>query len=190
MYLNKLSGRIMKKIVLVMLLSSFFVSPVFADNSGKAYVAADYGTASLTPKTIYDSFGMLRIAGGYHYNQNLSAEVGYTASSDVEGNAPPGSITLSSYSYEAAAIGAFPINAAFDLTAKLGLIHHSLNAIGNGVTVTKPGASNTGIMYGFGVQYHVNSQVSVRAQYEDFGDVSDTSSVKKTAISVGAVYNF
>jgi opacity protein-like surface antigen len=179
----------MKKIVIAALLSCmFFVSQVFADNTGKTYIAADYGTAKLSSQSIYDSFGMLRVAGGYHYNSNLSAEVGYSTG-DVTGVAGPYTVDLSLRSFEVSALAAFPINAVFDLTAKLGLVRHSLSA--TGVTVTDSTASNTVVMYGVGAQYHVNSQVSVRAQYEDFGEVDDASNnVKKTAFSLGVVYNF
>ena len=186
----------MKKIYIAMLLSLIFATPALADSSGKAYIAADVGRATFVPATIYDNPGMVRIAGGYHFSPLFAAEIGYTKFSDltaaVRGGTSSGTISISTSSLQAVAVARLPLNSTFDLTAKLGMSNNAISAKETGnTTLTNDNFSTTSLMYGVGAQYHVTSQVSVRAQYEDYGALPDSSpTIKLTAFSAGVVYNF
>ena len=184
----------MKKIYSAILLSLAMTTPALADSSGKVYIAADVGRATFVPATIYDNPNMARIAGGYHFDSMFSAEVGYTKFSNLSyiiTGTTPGILSISTSSLQAVAVARMPLNSTFDLTAKLGFSNNAISAevTGNN-TLIDPNPSKTSLMYGIGAQYHLNSQISVRVQYEDYGDLPDFDSVNLTAFSAGVMYNF
>lgn len=176
-----------------MLLSLMIATPALADNTRKVYIAADVGRAAYVPANGFDSTGMARIAGGYHFSQFIAAEIGYTKSSDVTATYTSGTYTQSTTSLHAVAIGSYPLTPKFDLTAKLGMSQNTTTGKATGgVTIVgeNPFTANS-LMYGAGVQYHVTPQVSLRGQYEDYGALNRTSpTVNMTAFSAGVVYNF
>lgn len=187
----------MKKIAIVMLLSAFISTSALADNTGKFYIAGDLGSASYTNAygvagTSFPNPGVIRIAGGYHFSPMLAVEVGYSMFGDsVIDYGASGKDTLKVRSFTVAAVGSLPLNTQFDITGKLGLAHNSLDA-----STTVPGyvgltQSQSDLLIGLGAQYHVNSQLSLRLQYENFGKFDNTSQpMKATAISLGVAYNF
>lgn len=194
-------GKNMKKIAFVALLSAFVATPAMADNTGKFYVAGDLGSASYSNVDVTGSVtgtfpnpGVVRIAGGYHFSPMLAAEVGYSKFGDSVLNGGIGSMTLSAHSFQVAAVGSYPLSDQFDLIGKLGLANNSSDVVGSGsIIVTNGSSSQTDLLIGLGAQYHINSQYSVRAQYESFGkfqNSSNTNPMKASAISVGLAYNF
>ena len=190
----------MKKITIVALLSVFVSMPALADNTGKAYIAADLGKASYSNVTVgagtYPNPGMLRIAGGYHFSPQLAAEVGYSMFGDSTITVGTTSGTVSASSFQIAAVGSFPLNPQFDLIGKLGLASnkHQIDVKSSGVTVASMSSSSSSLLIGFGAQFHVNSQFTLRAQYDSFGSFGSFGAtgqnMKATAVSLGAVFNF
>lgn len=183
----------MKKNYIAILLSLMIATPALADNTSKAYIAADVGRGTFVPSSNYDSPSLTRIAGGYHFSKFIATEIGYTKFSDVTTILTSGTFTLSTTSLHAVAIGSYPLTPKFDLTAKLGMSQNTLNGKATGsVTIVggNPTSTNS-VMYGVGVQYHLSSQFSVRGQYEDYGALNSTSpTVNMTAFSAGVMYNF
>jgi OOP family OmpA-OmpF porin len=183
----------MKKIYIAMLLSLMIATPALADNTRKAYIAADLGRAAYVPAYGFDSTGMARIAGGYHFSQFIAAEIGYTKISDVTATYTSGTYAQSTTSLHAVAIGSYPLTPKFDLTAKLGVSQNTTTGKATGGVVIT-GANpfiTTSVMHGVGVQYHLTSRVSIRGQYEDYGAINSTSpTVNMTAFSAGVMYNF
>lgn len=186
----------MKKIIIAALLSVLVVTPALADNTGRFYVAGDLGSASYSNAYgvagTFPNPGVFRIAGGYHFSPMLAVEVGYSMFGDsVIDYGAAGKDTLKVRSFTFAAVGSLPLNTQFDITGKLGLAHNSLDA-----STTVPGfvgltQSQSDLLIGLGAQYHVNSQLSLRLQYENFGKFDNTSQpMKATAISLGVAYNF
>lgn len=179
----------MKKIAIVALLSAFVATPALADNSGKFYIAGDLGSASYSNVAPFPNPGVIRIAGGYHFSPMLAAEVGYSIFGDSVVTTGFNSATLAARSFQIAAVGSLPLSRQFDLTGKLGIANNS-------VTVTNTlgynySASQSDLLIGFGAQFHVNSQVTVRAQYESFGKFENIAvPMKATAVSIGIAYNF
>lgn len=191
----------MKKIAIVALLSAFVATPALADNSGKFYVAGDLGSVSYSNATItvngtpntFANPGMFRIAGGYHFSPMLAAEVAYASFADSVLTSPAGNITLGANSFQVAAVGSYPLAAQFDLIGKLGIASNSAKLTTTGAFAGQGSTgSKTDLLLGIGAQYHINSQVSVRAQYESFGAIegSGTNPIKASAFSVGMAYNF
>lgn len=178
----------MKKIAIVALLSAFVATPTLADNTGKMYIAGDLGAATYSNVSPFPNPGVIRFAFGSHFNPNLAAEVGYSKFGDSTITDSFGSWTVSASAFQIAAIGSLPLNPQFDLTGKLGYSHNS--AKGKDL-LAGVSTSNNSVLFGVGAQYHMNSQVSLRAQYENYGNFeSGTNPMAATAISLGVVFNF
>lgn len=179
----------MKKIALIALLTTFAATPALADNTGKAYLGADLGSATYSNVSPFPNPGMFRIAGGYHFNPMFAAEIGYTYFGESTVTGPLGSATLNASSFQVAVVGSLPLNAQFDLIGKLGLAANSAKA--SNTLGTSTSTSQSSVLFGVGAQYHVNSQLAVRAQYEDYGNFENVSSpMKATTFSLGVTYDF
>ncbi len=179
----------MKKVAIVALLSAFVATPALADNTGKFYIAGDLGSATYSNVGLFPSPGVFSISGGYHFNPMLAAEVGYSVFGDSTVVSTGFSATLSASSFHIAAVGSLPLNPQFDLIGKLGLANNSAKSTNtNGFYLS---TSQSDLLIGVGAQYHVNSQVTVRAQYESFGKFESIAvPMKATAVSLGVAYNF
>lgn len=175
----------MKRIAIAALLASFVAAPALAANTGKAYIAGDLGFATYTNTSPFSSPGMVRIAGGYHFSPMLAAEIGYTSF----GDSTVGGTTLSASSFQVAAVGSLPLNAKFDLLGKLGMANNSEKY--SDAWGTFASYSQSGLMFGLGAQYHIDKQLSIRAQYEDYGNFDNVPPrMSATTISFGVAYNF
>lgn len=179
----------MKKIIIVALLSAFAATPALADNTGKMYIAGDLGSATYNNMSPFPNPGVVRFAVGSHFSRNLALEVGYSIFGDSTLISGANSATISASSFQIAAVGSFPLSEQFDLIGKLGLARNSAKGTSNfGVSAT---TSQSDLLVGLGAQYHLNSQVSLRAQYDNYGKFeSGTAPMEATAFSLGMVYNF
>lgn len=190
----------MLKFVVALLLSVFVATPALADNTGKYYIAGDLGAAKYTNVTVgagtYPNPGMVRIAGGYHFSQALAVEVGIAGFGDSTLTSGTASGTVTASSFQIAAVGSLPLNPQFDLIGKVGIASNKnqIDAKLLGVTVASVSSSKSSLLVGFGGQYHINSQVSVRAQFESFGSFGNFGTtgqeMKVSAVSVGVAYDF
>lgn len=188
----------MKKHAIALLLSALFVAPAFANNAGKFYFAADMGPATYINVGGYSTAGtyIARIAGGYYINPAFAIEVGYTRFSDNVISNSTDNATLTASAIQIAAVGVYPLSNQFDLTGKLGMSMNRTRDAGryqSGATSSTWDNSytNAGLLYGVGAQYHLTSQLNLRAQYESFGSMTNTTpAVSATAFSVGIAYKF
>ncbi len=180
----------------------------------KAYYAtADLGLFSYSNlNSAYDGAALpnpavLRIGGGYRFNQRIGVEAGYSLVGDSILKST-GSVVLTETVKAAvlhvAAVGTYSINGKFDVFGKLGLASTKLDySYASQTTVPATGSGSgtkTNLMFGLGVQYNFNKCYSVRAQYEDFGKTHVTSvfnngltvaaDIGVTVLSMGGVYNF
>ena len=117
--------------------------------------------------------------------------MGCSKFSDASATLASGVVTVSHSSYHAVGIVSYPLNSNFDLTAKLGASNNRSSTTATGtVVVVTPSNSKTSLMYGVGAQYHLNSKVSLRAQYENYGDFFDNSSTALITTTLGIIYLF
>ena len=187
----------MKKFVMAALCSAFVATPTLADNTGKYYVAGDFGSAIYNNVTVqartYPNPWMLRVAGGYHFSPSLAMEVGYSMFTD---SSLPGGATISASSFQIAAVGSFPVNDEFDFTAKIGLANnnHTLDGELMGATVRSFSSSHTDLLFGIGTQFHVNPHITVRAQCDSFGEFGNFATTDKSMVAsvftIGVAYTF
>lgn len=192
----------MKKIAVVTIFSALIASPAWADGTGKMYIAGDLGSASFTNATMafvgggqatFPNPGVVRVAAGFHFSPMMALEVGYSIFGDSIVTVPSGSFTLQARSLQVAAIGSFPLNSQFDLTGKVGLANNSYNlqTTGNAVVLAGANSSQSDILLGIGAQVHLSPQMTLRAQYENYGKFDNFAQpLSASTISVGMVMNF
>ena len=192
----------MKKIAIAAMLSACIATPALADNTGKMYIAGDLGSANFTNATMvfagggqatFPNPGVIRIAGGFHFSPMMALEMGYSIFGDSIITVPGGSFTLQARSLHVAAIGSLPLNPQFDLTGKIGLTNNSYSkkTTGGAVVLSGSNSSQSDILLGIGAQLHLNSQMTLRAQYENYGKFDNFAQpLSASTISIGMVLNF
>lgn len=188
----------MKKYVAVVVLSIASITAMAADQGG--YMAFDLGSATYSDVTVgagtYPNPGMFRIAGGYHFNPSLAAEFGYTKFGDSTISAGATSGTIVASSFQAVAVGSYPLTQSFDLIGRVGLANNkqTIDVKTNGVVVSSIGASKTSLLFGLGAQYNFNPKLSMRLQYENYGEFGQFGTtgkaMKASTVSLGLVSNF
>ncbi len=186
-----------KAIVALVLLAA--AAPALADDSG-FYLALDAQTWSLTNNTAGASNPSTgyRVGAGYRFTTNWAAEIAYAYASGGGGGgygmaAGP---NFDATSYQAAAVGTYPINEMFGIFAKLGAASNKLSgsAVSTLQALGYSGFSATSLMYGIGAQYSPNTQFGFRLQYENLGKMTKLngglSNLSASNISLGLVYYF
>jgi OOP family OmpA-OmpF porin len=203
------------KIIAAALLLGAIVSPAMAEGF---YGALDVGqstgkdackdiSSGLPPGSTWagckDTATLFRVAGGFQISPMWGAEVSYgdygkaSLGSGTVNDPVLGMVAMSA-DYQASGIqisgtGSFPVGNAFSLIGKVGIARTDLKltATALGVSVSQS-ATSANLAYGIGAQYAFNEKVSVRAQYEDLGNVGDdnTGKSKVTLLSAGLVYKF
>ncbi len=200
----------MKKITIVALLSVCVATQALADNADTFYVAVDRGQASFSNAMVSINStvaapnpGAMRIAGGYNINSMFAVEAGYVKFGDstyitTVSGVGSANETLSSSSFQVAAVGTYPINAKFSLFGKLGFANNKINySYSDTLGGTNNGSgTKTDVMYGIGGQYNINSKWGIRVQYEDFGKTQVScvnctgENIGLSMLSIGGVYTF
>ena len=178
----------MKKIAIAVLLSVFVAAPALADNTGKFYIAGDLGTATYSNLSPFPNPGKLGFGLGFRISPTIAAELGLTIFGDSIINYGFGQATLSASSFHPAIVGSLPINDQFDLIGKLGIAFNKAEI--NDTFFGTESASNTSPMFGFGAQYKINPQFSLRMHYENFGKFENAPDpMSASAFSLGIVIN-
>lgn len=180
----------MKKIVIALLLSAFVAAPALADNTGRFYLAGDFGAATYSGLPGWPDPNVVRIAGGFHFSPVFAVEVGYSMFGDSNTIDPLyGPATISASSLQVAAVGSLPLGPQFDLIGKLGLASNYekySDATGYAASWTQ-----SDLLVGFGAQINVSPEVSVRMLYDSYGKFDNfVPPMKATSLSAGVVVNF
>ncbi len=202
----------MKKIASALLLFAAISAPAFAANEG-GYINLDLGTVSFSNATSqfggtnFGNPGSFTFGGGYHFNQNVAVEVGYSVIGDSTILTPTvyGNITetAKTSSFQVAAVGTLPVSEMFDLYGKLGIANTKIDYTaappagyvflpGFG-TVTSATGSSTNLMYGIGGQFNINRNFGIRLQYLDLGNVQLSNGAPNVGVkitSIGGGFNF
>ncbi len=191
----------MKKSISVLAILAAIASPALADDTGKYYVAGDFGKMTYSNSnpggTDFSNPNAMRISGGYRFSPMFAVEGGYAVIGDSTLNSGTGSATITNSAVQIAAIGTYPVSDTFGLFGKLGVSINSLKASGTGSMsgLNVNHSTSWSSMIGIGVQYNVNRQFGIRAQYERFGGFtmsnnSQSWTVHESLPSVGVVYKF
>lgn len=160
---------------------------------GVAAATADHEDSSRANISNVDSDGYKasgKLFGGYEFNQMWGVEAGYTDFRNSDFNYSSagvnGSGSTKGYGYYVAAKGTIPINDQFSAYGKLG-IEHSQRELRSVVLNSKE--DDTGAYGAVGLQYNINQQVALTAEYERYGKNKDFGA-KADVWTIGARYSF
>ena len=178
----------MKKIIAVAALFTVLSTSAFAAGNN-AYVTADLSKASYSNASPFPNPKKFGIGVGYQATPNVAAEVGYHKFGDSTVTAGAVTQTLKVSSLTVAAVGNYPINDQFSAIGKLGIAMNKLSGTGNYTD------SSNSLYFAVGGQYNINQQFAVRAQYENFGDItslggSGPGQATASAFGIAGVINF
>lgn len=160
----------LKKVAVALTLVAAFASAQ-AQSNNAFYAGADIGNTKVDGLDGADklSYG---IFGGYKFNDNVAAELNVRHLTKI------GSVDVSQAGL--AVLGIVPVSKEFSVFARLGYNNLSASASAGNTTVT---SSTSGALYGVGVNFQVNKEVGIRAEYQR--PASDTKN-----FSVGVHYSF
>lgn len=190
----------MKKSLVVALLSAF-AAPSFAgtvDLTG-FYAGANLGVGNASfsspagvTVTQPSSKPLYGVFGGYRYNENLAAEVGYTGISYFNTNVGAVQYLSKQKALYVAAVGTYPINDAFSVFGKLGVA----SASSENNAVAEQTTRRFGPTAGIGAQYKFTPAIAVRLTVDAYqvAALIPTTGVKQnstaTTANLGLVYSF
>ena len=164
----------MKKIVALAALALTALSASAADNSW--YVGADIGSTTFKVTGDSDSKTGYGALVGYTLNQNIAFEGSVRrlgSESGVDVNA-----------WQASVLGLLPLNQQFTVYGRLGVTRNSLDISQNNVDVS---VNKTRALIGVGVDYKIDKNWALRAEYNDLGD---NYNVRIDQFNVGVTYRF
>jgi OmpA-OmpF porin, OOP family len=190
----------MKKHLLAALVTSAFAFPMAAHAAG-SYVGINAGSvehkASIDGASDSENKTGFKVYGGYGFTENFGVELGYAnlgkVSSSINDGFDNGSLTYKSHAVYLAGTATLPLTPQFSLfgkagiTANRGKLSATLNGESDSFTRT-----NTTAMFGVGAEFNFSKNLSVVAEYENFGKVIDENegNTKAQMVSVGLRYKF
>ena len=135
-----------------------------------------------------DTDTAFRIFGGYNFNKNFGAELGYADLGKVTFSAPGVSGDVKATAWDLMAVGTLPIGDKFGLYGKLGWYFADSKASGS---VGGGSESNNDLTYAVGGQYNFNKNLGLRAEWQQYKSVGgDNSNGDVDVMSIGVVYRF
>ncbi|QJD99944.1 porin family protein [Massilia forsythiae] len=189
----------MKKLIVALLASAAAISAAQAQTTTapRAYVGVGIATAdhedSYSGLSSFNSDGYKasgKIYGGYEINPMWAVEAGYTDFRKSNFNYSSAATTINGdtkgYGYYLAAKASAPINDQFSVYGKLG-VQHSQRELRSVAYNLKD--DDTGAYGALGLQYNINQQVALTAEYERYGKSKDFGA-KADVWTVGAHYAF
>jgi opacity protein-like surface antigen len=174
----------MKKLIVALIAGAAAISAAQAQTISDTQPHAYVGVGAVSAKNIQSDDYKLggKIYGGYQLNQTWAAEAGYTDFGDHD--AANG--TTKGNSYYVAAKATMPINEQFSAYGKVG-VERSERKFNSAALNLKD--TDTGAYGALGVQYKLNQQVALTAEYERYGKEKDIGA-KSNVWSLGANYSF
>lgn len=190
----------MKKIIIALLASTAAIGAAQAqDNAPRAYVGAGIASADHSyniggATNVHDDGFKAsgKIFGGYEFNQTWGVEAGYTdfrkSDATFSLNGKPTSAKSDGHSFYLAGKATAPLSEQVSVYGKLGAAHNKSTLTASDVTLNRDD-SKTELYGGVGLQYNLNKQVALTAEYERYGKQKDFGA-KADVFTVGARYSF
>jgi opacity protein-like surface antigen len=189
----------MKKIVFAMIAAVAAMSAAQAQQLPRAYVGVGVATANSSdtvPGATASESGSYKANGklfaGYEFNQTWGAELGYTdfrkQGQNITSNGVNGHAESKGHSVYLAAKATAPINERVSVYGKLG-VADNIRELRATDPALNQNASKTEGYAAVGLQYNINQQVALTAEYERYGKKRDFG-VKPDVWTVGARYSF
>lgn len=178
--------------------------PAFAQNTG-FYAGGAIGQAKVkdacTPEpglvinSCDDKDTAWKIFGGYQFNTNFGAELGYVdfgkATATATALGIPFTASIKAKAFELLGVGTIPLADKLSAYGKLGFARWDTDAsaTGGGVTVTDS-AKGTDLTYGLGVKYDFAKNLGARLEWQRYKMKEGGESSKVNLLSIGAVFKF
>lgn len=133
-----------------------------------------------------------KVYGGYQFTKNWGVEFGYVDFGEIKATVPGGTAKVEADGWTLSGVGTLPFANNFSGFAKLGIIQADIDAKGTGVLAGSASDSSTDWTFGLGVKYDFTQNVSLRAEWEKFNNLGDSSTGEGDIdlISIGVVFKF
>ncbi|CDG84162.1 outer membrane protein [Janthinobacterium agaricidamnosum] len=166
--------------------------PMLAHAEG-AYLGANIGRSDLKADGDTRDQTAYKAYAGYDFTKNFGVEAAYVDFGKIKERDGNSSLSVKSSAFYVAATANWPLSEQFSLFAKAGA---SANRVK--VDYSEPGFSEntkenkTSVMFGIGGVYAINKNLSVVAEYENFGKIynRDGGDLKANLFSAGLRYKF
>ena len=134
-----------------------------------------------------------KVLGGYQFNRNLAAEVGYADLGEVSARGPGGTAGAEASALELVGVGMLPLGERFSLYGKAGIYRGEVDGRVDTFALTG-GASETNndITYGVGARFDLTQRVALRAEWQRYPEIGgpDTGEDDIDVLSLGALFRF
>jgi len=175
-----------------------FSLPASAQMSmSSAYVGGGFGQSKFKDACSGGSFPgvscddkdtAFKIFGGYQFNKNIAAEVGYTDLGKAKASGGGVTAEEKATAWELSAVGSFPVWQQLSILGRLGLYYGEGKVDAPGVSGKK---NTTDLTYGLGVGWDFTKNLGVRGEWQRYSKVkfeaagaSDESDVDVLGVSV------
>ncbi|MCC2971737.1 porin family protein [Massilia sp. IC2-476] len=175
----------MKKLMIALIATAAVAGTAQAQNTpGSAYVGASAVTSKNTTVDAHKADG--KLFGGYNFTEQLGVEAGWTNhhKSDFANGGVRGS--TEGYGTYVAAKYTVPVNEKVSAYGKVGVSHNERKLNTNLGNIKDDDTSGYG---GLGVEYKLNQNASLVAEYERYGKTKDYGA-RANVWSAGLKYGF
>ena len=163
----------MKKTLLAAVVASSVFSVAYAANNTSEegfYIGGGVGASksdNVVGATANDKSDTgFKVFGGYQFNKNLGAELGYIDFGKFRFTNAGNTFDLKGKAVYLSAVGTLPINEQFDLQAKLGYANEDVSTNNSKISITGDGSE---FHFGAAARYHFNPQTAVSLDYDTAG---------------------
>jgi OOP family OmpA-OmpF porin len=188
-------SKVTKGLAILGVASAMAVSgPALAQDTG-FYIGLSVGQSSAdfdcsAGSTCDDTDTAMKFIGGYRFNRNFGAEIGYTDLGEATISDPISTTTFEASVMELVGVGFLPLNEKFSVIGKIGMYRGDVDA--SDPAIGSASDSNTGLTFGVGVQWDFTRNLGVRGEWQRYADVGgDTVGESDVdVLSVGVVFRF
>lgn len=112
-----------------------------------------------------------KVFGGYQFNRNLAAELGYSQLGEWSSSFPGGSVNLEATVWDLVGVGIWPLNQQFSIYGKLGV--YSAEAKLSGLVSGKKTTQD--LTYGLGGQFNFSRNLGLRLEWQRYSGLESPS---------------
>lgn len=161
--------------------------------AGIELARAHFGISSALPSTARDSQATGgRLYGGYRFTPNFGLEAGYAGLGSLSETVTVGGGAVTqdakARSLYAAGTAQMPLTDALALRGKLGVSRGKVWGANQLPAANSLIGSSTSLMGGLGLDYRLNRDITLTADYSHYGHVSDK--VRASSVGIGAKLAF
>jgi OOP family OmpA-OmpF porin len=143
-----------------------------------------------------------KVFGGYQFNKNFGAEVGYVDLGKATANGVITGVTVSADAkvkgFEVLGVGTLPIANNFSAYGKLGFFRWDLDVSATGVisgfsATVSASETGTDFTFGLGLKYDFAKNIGARLEWQRYNDIGKESTTGKSdadLFSLGIVFKF